>query len=199
MAQTLNKSALKQQREQLQLYQQYLPSLDLKRQQLLQELNKARQQQHQLQQQRQQLWQEHGSWLGLLAQPKGEALRGVVQLRHVVIETENRLGVKLPLLEEVTVDGPAPARVTTPHWQEEAVELARELLHLELALQVQAQRVQLLTAALQTVTQRVNLFDQVLIPQAQDHIRRIQIYLGDTQRAAVVRAKLAKQKRQGRS
>ena len=38
----LNKTSLKNQRDNLKLYQQYLPSLDLKRQQFLAELKKAR-------------------------------------------------------------------------------------------------------------------------------------------------------------
>jgi V/A-type H+-transporting ATPase subunit D len=46
------------------------------------------------------------------------------------------------------------------------------------------------------VTQRVNLFDKVLIPQAEANIRRILVYLGDAERAAVVGAKIAKGKRE---
>jgi V/A-type H+/Na+-transporting ATPase subunit D len=44
------------------------------------------------------------------------------------------------------------------------------------------------------VTQRVNLFEKVLIPRTQAHIRKIQIFLGDAERAGVVTAKLAKAK-----
>jgi len=44
------------------------------------------------------------------------------------------------------------------------------------------------------VTQRVNLFDKILIPTARRNIQRIRIYLGETERAAVVTSKLAKSK-----
>ncbi|MBA1331492.1 ATP synthase subunit D, partial [Candidatus Endoriftia persephone str. Guaymas] len=40
-----------------------------------------------------------------------------------------------------------------------------------------------------------NLFDKVLIPRTHQHIRQIRIYLADEERAAVVRAKLAKRKK----
>ncbi len=48
---------------------------------------------------------------------------------------------------------------------------------------------------MRTVTQRVNLFDKVLIPQTRENIKRIRIALSDAERAAVVRSKIAKKKR----
>jgi V/A-type H+-transporting ATPase subunit D len=44
------------------------------------------------------------------------------------------------------------------------------------------------------VTQRVNLFEKVLIPRARKSIQRIRVYLSDEERAAVVRSKIAKRK-----
>ena len=59
---------------------------------------------------------------------------------------------------------------------------------------VAAERVRILEVQEKRVTQRVNLFDKILIPNARKNIQRIQIYLGDAERAAVVRSKLAKAK-----
>jgi V/A-type H+-transporting ATPase subunit D len=42
----------------------------------------------------------------------------------------------------------------------------------------------------------VNLFDKILIPTAKKNIQKIQIYLADAERAAVVRSKLTKRMRQ---
>jgi V/A-type H+-transporting ATPase subunit D len=72
----------------------------------------------------------------------------------------------------------------------------QDLVRLDIAQEVARVRVSKLEYAVKRTTQRVNLFDKVLIPQAEDTIRRIQIFLADADRAAVVRAKLAKQKRQ---
>ena len=41
-----------------------------------------------------------------------------------------------------------------------------------------------LARELRLTAQRVNLFEKVKIPEAQDHIRRLAIYLGDQQTAA---------------
>jgi len=61
-------------------------------------------------------------------------------------------------------------------------------------LQVEQERLRRLERAVKRVTQRVNLFDKVLIPRTRENIRRIHIHLADGERSAVVRAKLAKRK-----
>ena len=55
---------------------------------------------------------------------------------------------------------------------------------------------QTLDQAVRRITQRVNLFEKILIPTAKKNIQRIRIYLGDAERAAVVTSKLAKVKQQ---
>ena len=64
--------------------------------------------------------------------------------------------------------------------------LLRDMLELRIRVQVEERRLTLLDAAIKTVTQRVNLFDKVLIPRTRENIRRIRISLSDAERAAVV-------------
>jgi len=47
---------------------------------------------------------------------------------------------------------------------------------------------------LSVTTQRVNLFEKVKIPEAQENIRLIKIYIGDQLSNAVGRSKIAKRK-----
>jgi V/A-type H+-transporting ATPase subunit D len=61
-----------------------------------------------------------------------------------------------------------------------------ELLH---ELDQRAQRMAAIEAALRQTVQRVNLFEQVLVPRARAEIRAIQVYLADAERTAIVRAK----------
>jgi V/A-type H+-transporting ATPase subunit D len=70
-----------------------------------------------------------------------------------------------------------------------------EMLELGVRRQVEQRRLALLDEAVKTITQRVNLFDKVLIPRTRENIKRIRIYLSDEQMAAVVRSKIAKRKR----
>ena len=72
----------------------------------------------------------------------------------------------------------------------------RETLELRIQMQVEQERLQLLEIAVRRITQRVNLFEKVLVPRTRENIRQIRIYLSDSERAAVVRAKIAKKKQQ---
>ena len=83
-----------------------------------------------------------------------------------------------------------------PHWVDLVAERLKEVLRLRVEAQVTQRQVTLLDAAVTKVTQRVNLFDKVLIPHARADIRRIDIALGDRERSAVVNAKIAKHKTQ---
>ena len=59
-------------------------------------------------------------------------------------------------------------------------------------VQVAADRVRLLEQAVRKVTQRLNLFEKILIPTAKENIKKIQIYLADAERAIVVNSKITK-------
>ena len=64
---------------------------------------------------------------------------------------------------------------------------------------VARQRLEVLERAVTKITQRVNLFDKVLIPGTRANIKRIRIYLSDMEREGVVRAKNAKKKTAARA
>ena len=69
-----------------------------------------------------------------------------------------------------------------------------ELIRLRAEVHVLARRRDLLGEELRLTSQRVNLFEKVMIPRTLDNIRVTRIALGDAQTAAVARAKLAKSK-----
>jgi V/A-type H+-transporting ATPase subunit D len=81
-----------------------------------------------------------------------------------------------------------------PFWVDLMIEHLRRLAEQSVWLQVRQERLRRLEVATRRITQRVNLFEKVLIPQAEGNIRKIVIFLSDQERAAVVRSKIAKQK-----
>src|SRR5262249_6049204 len=83
-----------------------------------------------------------------------------------------------------------------PPWVDFVAERLKDVLRLRVEALITGRQVTLLDAAATRVTQRVNLFDKVLIPQAQANIRRIDIALGDMERADVVNSKISKSKKQ---
>ena len=66
------------------------------------------------------------------------------------------------------------------------------VLSLDLEAQILDEQVARLNNELRTTTQRVNLFEKVKIPETKRNIKKISVYLGDQQVAAVVRGKISK-------
>ncbi len=72
------------------------------------------------------------------------------------------------------------------------VERLKEMITKRLVVKISEERVAKLDLAVRRITQRVNLFEKVLIPTARNNIQRIRIFLGDAERSAIVRSKIAK-------
>jgi V/A-type H+/Na+-transporting ATPase subunit D len=190
----LSKAALGQARTRLSAYRRFLPSLDLKRQQLIAERNKARQRVQAMAAEREALFRAAGEEVPMLAMA-GIDLDGLARIRGARYGEENVVGVMLPVVDHVEITVQDYGLLVLPHWVDRVAELLQQALRLEVEIIVVRQRVALLEQAVKKVTQRVNLFEKVLIPRTEAHIRKIQIYLGDAERAGVVTAKLAKSKR----
>lgn len=196
MALALNKTTLKQQRDQAKTFKQFLPSLDLKRQQLLVALKHARNAHATVDAEIRSLAQELQSLYPLLGSTTipNVNLSQLIRVRSVRIELENMVGTKLPVIREIDFQVLEYSTLATPFWLDHLVDALQRMLRLRLEHQVSLRRVELLEQAARRITQRVNLFEKVLIPRAQDNIRRISIFLSDQERAAVVRSKISKGK-----
>ncbi|WP_305907985.1 V-type ATP synthase subunit D [Methylomarinum sp. Ch1-1] len=189
-----SKASLHKQSALLKRYRQYLPSLDLKRQQLIAERAKAMKQMRATQQQIEQTLQFVRDNLPMLAD-ENIKLAELVAVNDIRIEQENRVGVEIPRLADIDISEKAYSFFCKPHWVDLYVRKLKEMLTLKIQLQVERRRLELLDHAVKKVTQRVNLFDKILIPKAEKNIRKIRIFLSDSERAAVIRAKITKQKR----
>jgi len=195
MAQALNKTALKQLRDHLAMYQRFLPSLDLKRQQLIADYQRAKETLSTTQREIDDLMASQEGLLRLLGASEQD-LTGLVRVESIEINEANVLGVRLPLLGEMRFRRTEYSMLAKPFWVDFLVETLQAMATLRVRRNVEQERVRRLNEAVRRITQRVNLFEKVLIPQAEKDIQRIRIYLADTERAAVVRSKIAKAKRQ---
>lgn len=193
----LNKTSLKHQRDQLAVYQRYLPSLDLKRQQFLALVKKEEKSLKELAAAIDAAKQEAGDWLPFAANEQ-ITVQGLIKITHVEITHVNQLGVTVPQLGEINFARLTYSVFAKPLWVDGLVELLEQVCRLTYEQELARQRLALLRRELQVLTRRVNLFDQVLIPSTHRDIRRIEIALSDLESAAVVRAKIAKKKQQPR-
>jgi V/A-type H+-transporting ATPase subunit D len=190
----LSKSSLQQQRDKLRLFERFLPSLELKRQQLTAEYKKALQVLAEAEQGADQASRSLSVLLPILGSSSMK-LSGLIRIRRIDIAEEDVLGLRLPTLRAVEFDAADYSLLATPFWVDDLVTCLKDVATYRLRLQVYRERVARMQGAVRRVTQRVNLFEKVLIPTATQNIARIQIFLSDVERAAVVTSKIAKAKR----
>ncbi|MEL6317227.1 MAG: V-type ATP synthase subunit D [Pseudomonadota bacterium] len=190
----LNKSSLARETTQLKTYRRFLPSLDLKRRQLMAAAAAAETALTAAQAAVEDIAARVGRDVPMLANEE-VSLDGLARLKGRRTRSENMVGVALPVLAEVDVEIRPYDALAKPHWVDDVARLLTEMLRARLEVHVAQRRAELLRAALATVTQRVNLFEQVLIPRTEHNIKRIRIHLNEEAMSAVVRSKIAKRKR----
>ena len=200
MAVKLTKNELKVQKDRLKQFQRYLPTLQLKKQQLQAVVMQAAAQLEQVERQRQAAVAGLDDWVAVFAEndsfPPDKRLEALVRPRSVVCGQENIAGVTVPVFQELTFEDIRYDVADYPLWVDTAAVRLREIAGLDAMVKTLRQRVTLLERELRATAQRVNLFEKVKIPEAKENIRVIGIYLGDQQTSAVVRGKIAKKKLQ---
>ncbi len=188
-----NKTALKGQRDSLAKYQKFLPILLLKKMQLQLVI---RQLEPVLESKRRELEATVASiepW-GRLLSDETLDIEDYLQVEEVRTKKDNIAGVEIPEFDQVLYRDIPYSLFATPGWLDKALLVLRQLVSLREELRVLLEKEALLKEELRTTTQRVNLFEKKLIPELKENIRKIKIFLGDDETAAVGRAKLAKAK-----
>jgi V/A-type H+/Na+-transporting ATPase subunit D len=190
----LNKVDLTRLRREQKTYQQFLPVLKLKQEQLQAEQLKIR---RELDARRADLDAARQGWdsvLPLLSESLVIDLAELVRARELIIGSKTIAGVVVPTLESVRFSDVELSRFGTPAWVSLVLPRLRRYVRLHTEMGIIERQYELVTRELRRTTQKVNLFELVLIPEAKEGIRRIKIALGDLQVAAVGRAKVAKGK-----
>jgi V/A-type H+/Na+-transporting ATPase subunit D len=190
-----NKTALKQQRDSLAKYQKFLPILMLKKMQLELVL---RQMEPVIESKRREIADivaGVSEWAALLSDPSVD-VEDFLQIKEVATKKDNIAGVEVPEFEKVSFIQKEYSLFATPAWLDNALVYLGRLVASREELKVLLRKEALLREELRITTQRVNLFEKKLIPELKENIRKIKIFLGDEETAAVGRAKLAKGKLQ---
>jgi len=198
MAIKLTKNELKKQKDNLKQFQRYLPTLQLKKQQLQSVIMRIRSELEEKETERIQMVGDLDEWIDVFAENEifDEELKldKLVEPDRVITKDDNIAGVKIPTFEELTFKDINYDVDEYPLWVDTAVIKLREIARLDALVATLRKQTELLEAELRTTSQRVNLFEKVKIPEAKENIRVIQVYIGDQQTAAVVRGKISKKK-----
>jgi V/A-type H+-transporting ATPase subunit D len=200
MAVKLTKNELKVQKDRLKQFQRYLPTLQLKKQQLQAVVMQVTAQLEQVARQRQAAVAGLDDWVAVFAEndsfPAEKRLDALIRPRHVVCGEQNIAGVTVPVFQELSFEDIRYDVADYPLWVDTAAVRLREIARLDALEKTLRRQIELLERELRATAQRVNLFEKVKIPEAKENIRVIGIYLGDQQTSAVVRGKIAKKKLQ---
>ena len=191
---TLNKSTLNKESIKVKAYKKFVPALDLKRKQLLAARAKARQSLLEGTEQLEALHREVSEQLPMLANFSG-SVDQLIEVQAIQISQVNLVGVLLPEITHLKLAIKPYSFLATNHWMDHFSRLLIKATTLELHQKILNKRLMLLNKGVQKTTQRLNLFDKVLIPQAQHNIKKTRIVLSDNERAGVVTSKIAKNKR----
>ena len=198
MAIKLTKNEQKVQKDLLKQYQRYLPTLQLKKQQLQQVIMTTRAELAQKEAERVQMIGNLDDWVAVFAEnaifDEDKSIDTLVQPETVICRNENIAGVTVPKFEELKFKNVEYDVDDYPLWVDTALVKLREIARLDALVSTLRKQEALLEKELRSTSQRVNLFEKVKIPEAKENIRVIGVYLGDQQTAAVVRGKISKKK-----
>ncbi len=159
----MTKAALAGRRRDLAVYQRALPSLELKRQQLVLDLAAERMAAVQLDEETARLVGQARAIR--FAADRDVALEPLLAIIDVARGEEMRLGVALPVIGPI---GWASNAVPEgfPPWVAAALAVTRGLAEARLRAEVAQARVEHIERALRRAVQRINLLQQVLMPRA---------------------------------
>lgn len=198
MAVKLTKNEQKKQKDQLKQYERYLPTLQLKKQQLQMVIRQIESDLSQYREKQNELIRSAQDWIGVFGENStfdaSRQLDSLVRPDKVARGEGNIAGVVIPVFQDLTFQDIDYDVEQYPLWVDRAVLLLRDSARIDALMATLKVQVTLLEKELRTTSQRVNLFEKVKIPETKENIRRIGIYIGDQQTAAVVRGKIAKKK-----
>ncbi|NOQ97936.1 MAG: V-type ATP synthase subunit D [Calditrichae bacterium] len=188
----LTKNELKKQKDNLKRFTRYLPTLELKKRQLLQEINLIQKTHDRLQAEIESVDKEVYQWVDVFAEDVD--LQNIIKVKEVKKEQSNIAGIDIPIFKEVIFEDIDYDFLHTPLWIDKGITVSIEQIKRKAELQIIEKQLDILREELRITIQRIKLFEEVKIPEARENIRIIQIFLGDQQTAAVVRGKIAKAK-----
>jgi len=187
----LTKNELKKQKDSLKMFQRYLPTLMLKKQQLQGEIRLTELRLKELTTEKELLDESFKNWIAVFSE-RNIFTQDIVKISSLKTSHGNIAGVAIPIFEGAEFITAPYDLARKPLWLDTAVEKMKQAILLDLEAQIVEEQRKRLDHELRVTTQRVNLFEKIKIPETKGSIKKIQVYLGDQQTSAVVRGKIAK-------
>lgn len=190
----LTKNELRSEQHKLERLEKYLPTLQLKKAMLQSEVGAAVTEVADLIMAYDKVRGDAEGWASLLAENSHVDAKTLARVKEIRKKYENIAGVEVPHFEGVDFEEVTYNLFETPPWLDGVVKLTRKVVDARVRIVVAQEKKVALEKELREVSIRVNLFEKVLIPRARENIKKIRVFLGDMQLAAVCQAKVAKNK-----
>jgi V/A-type H+/Na+-transporting ATPase subunit D len=190
----LNKTELKIQKNLLDQLTKYLPTLQLKKQQLQAEVEHTKNIESSIQAEIKRRKDFVSNWAVVLSQKLTINVYQMVEIEEIVTETENIAGVDVKVFKDLKFKPFSYSFFIKPVWVDRAYEELRAIVVEREKLKIIRERLELLSEELRQTSIKVNLFEKRMIPQCRENIKKIKIFLGDQEVAAICNAKIAKGK-----
>ena len=188
----LTKNELKKQKDNLKRFTRFLPTLELKKKQLLQEIRTIQHAHDRLIAEIDRVDAEVSQWVDVFAEDVD--LQNFIKVKEVKKAHGNIAGIDIPIFKEVIFEDFDYDFLQMPLWVDKGIKVCNEQIKRKAELQIIEKQLEILKEELRITIQRIKLFEEVKIPEAKENIRVIHIFLGDQQTAEVVRGKIAKAK-----
>lgn len=188
----LNKMELKRQKDMLLLYNKSLPSLKKKQNLLQKQIINFENQINELIKEIETAENSSKNWLAVFSEEVSLPLIEVTNYKHTTV---NIAGIDIFHIEDIKFSANYHME-TTPWWFDDGVLLLTKVYELNIRINNLKKNISLIKEELDSTAQRINLFEKRLIPQAEENIRKLKIFLGDQQVAAVCRGKLTKKRKE---
>jgi V/A-type H+/Na+-transporting ATPase subunit D len=187
------KKTLREEQRKLTQLETYLPTLQLKKKLLQFEVTNCHNVIEDLFKKFQRVGNEVDKIASLFSHGE-EVVTNLAHIQHIEKVYENIAGVELPKFMGVSFSRDSYSLFDTPLWTDSALDILREMIKIKQQMSIEEEKKRALLRELNEVSIRLNLFEKILIPRKKKNIKRIGIFLGDQELAAVAQAKIAKTK-----
>lgn len=187
----LNKVSLREQKQKLAMYERFLPALEARKQQFLMQLAIVRKEIREQEAVMNERIGEISLWSPLYWDVE-KILPYFISILQVKSVWKNIAGLRVPEFQAVIFDEPPYSLFATPYIFDEVLLKTRGAISLKERIKILKEQERILSEGFRKTSQRINLYEQRLIPECREAIRKIAVYLQDQQAAAVGVAKVAK-------
>jgi len=191
----LNKSELTRLKINFKIYAQFLPVLKLKQEQL--QIEQIRIKRVMLGIEKEYILMKENIFSNtsiFFDETNPYDIENLIKPISIDIYKKSVAGVNIPILREIINNKSDIDVFMAPPWLLFILPQLRILVKKDIEIKIITKQYDLITKELKKSTQKVNLFEKILIPETNEAIKRIKIFLGDEEVAAVGRAKIAKNK-----